>query len=74
MIVANPLAEEFKSMVENKCLNFTHRAAHGGKDDADVIHGDFSKLAVVELEKLKRKYPGVFADPVYLVDHSDCDI
>ena len=24
------------------------------------------------LEKLKRSYPGVFADPVYPVDRSDC--
>ena len=29
-------------------------------------------LATESLEKLKKSYPAVFADPVYPVDRSDC--
>jgi hypothetical protein len=48
-------------------LNFTHRHAHGGDGDAEVAHGTFSKLADVELKRLKFKFPSVFESPVYPV-------
>ena len=53
---------------------FTHRSAHGGNDDADVAHGQFDVLATQQLEKLKQKYPSVFAEPVYPVDRTDCPV
>lgn len=45
---------------ENLDLNFTHRNAYGGGDDADVAHGDLSQLAKQQLEVLKQKYSSVF--------------
>jgi hypothetical protein len=62
-VVGNPLAEQLDDVAKIKFLNFTHRAAHGGNDDADVAHGKMSKLAVSELNKLKNRYPNVFSDP-----------
>lgn len=53
MTIANPLADVFNDVLKISFLNFTHRAAHGGNDDVDVDHGDFTKLAASELEKLK---------------------
>ena len=73
-VVGNPLAEQLDDVAKIKFLNFTHRSAHGGNDDADVAHGNLQKLAVSELEKLKKKYPSVFSDPQYPVDRSDCEI
>jgi hypothetical protein len=53
-------------------LNFTHRSAHGGNDDVDVLA--YESLAVQELENLKSKYSSVFLEPVYPVDRSDCPL
>lgn len=74
MTVGNPLADVLNDLVKIKFLNFTHRAAHGGNDDVDVEHGFYTKLAASELENLKKKYPQVFADPVYPVDRSACEV
>jgi hypothetical protein len=32
-----------------ECLNFTHRTSHGSGDESDTAHGEFEKLAKVEL-------------------------
>ena len=46
--VPGPLVEAFCNLlkVQQLQLNFTHRSAHGGNDDADVQHGEFDQLAV----------------------------
>ena len=51
-------------------MHFTHHHAHGGDGDGEAVHGDLSKLADVELQRLKNKFPSVFSDPVYPVDRS----
>lgn len=60
--------------VEQAELNFTHRSAHGGQDDADVAHGTLTDLANSQLKELQQKYGSVFADPVYPVDRSNCPV
>ncbi len=51
-------------------MHFTHRHAHGGDGDTAAAHGSLSKLAEVELNRLKHDYAPVFAEPVYPVDRS----
>ena len=51
-------------------MHFTHRHAHSGDGDTAAVHGSLSKLAEVELNRLKRDYASVFAEPVYPVDRS----
>ena len=53
-------------------MNFTHRAAHGGGDDADAQSAKLGDLAKETMGKLKTKYPEVFSEPKYPVDRSNC--
>lgn len=49
---------------------FTHRHAHGGDGDSEAVHGELTQLADAELARLKKKFPEVFATPVYPVERS----
>jgi hypothetical protein len=55
-------------------LNFTHHTSHGSGDERDTSHGEFDKLAISELKRLKCKYASVFKEPVYPVDRSSCPL